>query len=158
MRQDNKLSRMLHVLLHMARHKGVYTSEQIAAMLGTHSAVVRRTLAGLRDAGFVASEKGHHGGWRIADDLRNISLLDIYRAVGVKQLFAIGGGEQHPECAVEAAVNQALGNVLDEAEQALLARFAEITLEDLKDRFDRHFPVGTNENAVACIDGDGTEA
>lgn len=57
MRQDNKLSRMLHVLLHMARHKGVYTSEQIAAMLGTNSAVVRRTLAGLRDAGFVASEK-----------------------------------------------------------------------------------------------------
>lgn len=108
-------------------------------MLGTNSAVVRRTLAGLRDAGFVASEKGHHGGWRIADDLRNISLLDIYRAVGVKQLFAIGGGEEHPECAVEAAVNQALGNVLDEAEQALLARFAEISLEDLKDRFDRHF-------------------
>ncbi|HFZ4877835.1 Rrf2 family transcriptional regulator [Serratia marcescens] len=157
MRQDNKLSRMLHVLLHMARHKGVYTSEQIAAMLGTNSAVVRRTLAGLRDAGFVASEKGHHGGWRIADDLRNISLLDIYRAVGVKQLFAIGGGEEHPECAVEAAVNQALGNVLDEAEQALLARFAEISLEDLKDRFDRHFPMGMDEGAVACIDGDGVE-
>lgn len=152
MRQDNKLSRMLHVLLHMARHNSVYTSEQIAVMLGTNSAVVRRTLAGLRDAGFVTSEKGHHGGWRIAVDLRDISLLDIYRAVGVNQLFAIGGGEQHPECAVEAAVNQALGNVLDEAEQALLARFAEITLENLKEKFDRHFPEGSEENGVACID------
>lgn len=152
MRQDNKLSRMLHMLLHMARHNSVYTSEQIAVMLGTNSAVVRRTLAGLRDAGFVTSEKGHHGGWRIAVDLRDISLLDIYRAVGVNQLFAIGGGEQHPECAVEAAVNQALGNVLDEAEQALLARFAEITLENLKEKFDRHFPEGTEENGAACID------
>lgn len=152
MRQDNKLSRMLHVLLHMARHNSVYTSEQIAVMLGTNSAVVRRTLAGLRDAGFVTSEKGHHGGWRIAVDLRDISLLDIYRAVGVNQLFAIGGGEQHPECAVEAAVNQALGNVLDEAEQALLARFAEITLENLKEKFDRHFPEGSGENGAACID------
>jgi Rrf2 family protein len=152
MRQDNKLSRMLHVLLHMARHNSVYTSEQIAVMLGTNSAVVRRTLAGLRDAGFVTSEKGHHGGWRIAVDLRDISLLDIYRAVGVNQLFAIGGGEQHPECAVEAAVNQALGNVLDEAEQALLARFAEITLENLKEKFDRHFPEGSEENGAACID------
>lgn len=59
---------------------------------------------------------------------------------------------------MEAAVNQALGNVLDEAEQALLARFAEISLEDLKDRFDRHFPMGMDEGAVACIDGDGVEA
>ncbi|TFZ49066.1 Rrf2 family transcriptional regulator [Serratia proteamaculans] len=152
MRQDNKLSRMLHVLLHMARHDSLYTSEQIAVMLGTNSAVVRRTLAGLRDAGFVSSEKGHHGGWRIAVDLRDISLLDIYQAVGVNQLFAIGGGEQHPECAVEAAVNQALGNVLAEAEQALLARFAEITLANLKEGFDSHFSGEAQENSAACID------
>ncbi|AGB84352.1 putative transcriptional regulator [Serratia sp. FGI94] len=153
MRQDNKLSRMLHVLLHMARHDGVYTSEQIAAMLGTHSAVVRRTLAGLRDAGFVTSEKGHHGGWRIACDFHDINLLDVYCAVGVKQLFAIGNGEESPGCAVEAAVNQALGKVLHEAEQALLARFAEITLAELKDKFDRHFPDAKNQDDwVACIE------
>ncbi|MEY8709889.1 Rrf2 family transcriptional regulator [Mangrovibacter phragmitis] len=143
MRQDNKLSRTLHVLLHMARHDKVYTSEQIAMMLGTNSAVVRRTLAGLREAGFVTSVKGHHGGWRIAVAMRDISLLDIYNAVGVKQLFAIGGGDEHPECAVEAAVNQALGNVLEEAEQALLLRFSEISLQDLSERFEKHFPGGT---------------
>lgn len=153
MRQDTKLSRMLHVLLHMARHNTVYTSEQIAAMLGTNSAVVRRTLAGLRDAGFVTSEKGHHGGWRIARDLREITLLDIYRAVGIKQLFAIGGGEAHPDCAVEAAVNQALGSELAQAEQALLARFAEITLENLVGRFDRRINEDNTTRSVAgCID------
>jgi Rrf2 family protein len=143
MRQDNKLSRTLHVLLHMARHDKVYTSEQIAMMLGTNSAVVRRTLAGLREAGFVTSVKGHHGGWRIAVAMRDISLLDIYHAVGVKQLFSIGGGDEHPECAVEAAVNQALGNVLEEAEQALLLRFSEISLQDLSEGFEKHFPGGT---------------
>ncbi|WP_054179534.1 Rrf2 family transcriptional regulator [Trabulsiella odontotermitis] len=140
MRQDNKLSRTLHVLLHMARHDKVYTSEQIAKMLGTNSAVVRRTLAGLREVGFVSAVKGHHGGWRIAVALRDVSLLDIYRAVGGKQLFAIGGGDENPECAVEAAVNRALGNVLDEAEQALLSRFSEISLEDLRVYFESHFP------------------
>ena len=140
MRQDNKLSRTLHVLLHMACHDKVYTSEQIAMMLGTNSAVVRRTLAGLRDAGFVSAVKGHHGGWRIAGDLKGISLLDIYHAVGAKHLFAIGGGDENPECAVEASVNQALGNVLDEAEQLLLARFSEISLEDLRVGFKRHCP------------------
>ena len=150
MRQDNKLSRMLHVLLHMARHEDVYTSEQIAHMLGTNSAVVRRTLAGLREAGFVTSVKGHHGGWRIAAPLRDISLLDIYRAVGGKQLFAIGGGDAHPECAVEAAVNQALGSVLDEAQQALLARFAEISLQDLSERFERHFAGDNSTEITDC--------
>lgn len=147
MPQDNKLSRMLHVLLHMARHDGSFTSEHIAAMLGTNSAVVRRTLAGLRDAGFVTSEKGHHGGWQIARALNTISLLDIYRAVGVKQLFAIGSGDEHPDCAVEASVNDALGSVLTQAEQVLLKRFSEITLEDLREGFERRIP----ERAADCV-------
>ncbi|MEZ0373290.1 MAG: transcriptional regulator, partial [Candidatus Sericytochromatia bacterium] len=30
MRTDSRLSRMLHVLLHMARHERPFTSEQIA--------------------------------------------------------------------------------------------------------------------------------
>lgn len=145
MRQDNKLSRMLHVLLHMARNNEAYTSEQIAMMLGTNSAVVRRTLAGLRDAGFVASEKGHHGGWRICRDLNDITLLDIYQGVGVNQLFAIGRGDEHPNCAVEAAVNEELGSVLAEAEQKLLARFKDITLANLAERFEQRVEQGSPE-------------
>jgi Rrf2 family protein len=145
MRQDNKLSRMLHVLMHMARHNEAFTSEQIAHMLDSNSAVVRRTLAGLREAGFVASEKGHHGGWRIVRDLNEITLLDIYQGVGVKQLFAIGRGDENPHCAVEAAVNEELGSVLAEAEQKLLARFGEITLANLTERFDKRVVTGSRE-------------
>lgn len=62
MRTDSRLSRMLHVLLHMVRDDASMTSEQIATMLGTNAAVVRRTMAGLRKSGYVQSEKGHHGG------------------------------------------------------------------------------------------------
>src|SRR5690606_3632673 len=101
MRQDSRLSRMLHVLLHMARHEGVHTSEQIAKMLDTNPVFVRRTLAGLREAGFVRSEKGHHGGWTMARDLNAITLLDIHQALGSNRLFAIGSDNDHPDCAVE---------------------------------------------------------
>ncbi len=45
---------------------------------------------GLRDAGYVRSEKGHGGGWAIAADLGTVSLLDIHRAVGGPRIFAIG--------------------------------------------------------------------
>ena len=128
---------MLHVLLHMARHEGVYTSEQIAKMLDTNPVFVRRTLAGLREAGFVRSEKGHHGGWTMARELDRITLLDIHRALGTNRLFAIGNDSENPNCAVEAVVNEALADALTDAEERLLKRFAQITLADLAKEFDR---------------------
>lgn len=136
MPQDSRLSRMLHVLLHMARHDGSFTSEQIAQMLGTNSAVVRRSLAGLRNAGLVHAEKGHHGGWTIAQPLAEITLLDVHRSIGSERLFTIGSDNADPQCAVEAVVNDALAETLAEAEQQLMKRFASVTLAELSTEFD----------------------
>ena len=44
-RTDGRLSRMLHVLLHMARQDVAFTSDQIAKMLNTNPVLVRRTMA-----------------------------------------------------------------------------------------------------------------
>ena len=136
MRNDSRLSRMLHVLLHMARHDGPMTSEAIARMLGTNAVVVRRTMAGLRDAGYVRSGKGHGGGWVIAADLATVTLLDIHRAVGGPRLVAIGHEHPDADCAVERAVNQALDESLREAEALLVARLQAVTLAELARRFD----------------------
>jgi DNA-binding IscR family transcriptional regulator len=142
MRKDSRLSRMLHVLLHMARHDGAFTSEQIGKMLGTNAVVVRRTLSGLRDAGFVQSEKGHRGGWRIAGDPGKVTLLDIHLSLGPPKLFAVGNDSENPNCAVEAVVNDALAGALEEAESRLLTRLGQVTLASLSRKFDRR-----------CIDG-----
>ena len=136
MRNDSRLSRMLHVLLHMARHDGPLTSEAIAAMLRTNAVVVRRTMAGLRDAGYVRSEKGHGGGWMIACDLEQLSLLDVHRAVGGPRLFVIGNEEANPDCAVEQVVNEAVEDVLSEAEALLEKRLGAISLAELSRGFD----------------------
>lgn len=112
------------------------TSEQIAAMLGTNAAVVRRTLAGLRQAGFVASEKGHQGGWRLAADLKHVTLLDVHHAVGRPKIFAIGADRDNPACAVERVVNGALADALQQAEALLLDRLGAVTLADLAAEFD----------------------
>lgn len=127
---------MLHVLLHMARHDGPFTSEQIARMLDTNPVVVRRTMAGLRDAGYVRSEKGHGGGWLLARDLRQVTLLDIHHAVGGARLFAIGHISDNPKCAVERVVNESLGQALGQAEALLFDRLGAITLADLATNFD----------------------
>ncbi|MDW5318197.1 Rrf2 family transcriptional regulator [Rhizobium sp. PL01] len=136
MRNDSRLSRMLHVLLHMARHEGPMTSEAIAAMLRTNPAVVRRTMAGLRDEGYVRSHKGHGGGWVIACDLERVSLLDIHRAVGGPKLFAIGNEHSNPDCAVERIVNEAVGEALRDAEALLIHRLGAISLAELGRGFD----------------------
>lgn len=135
MQQDSRLSRMLHVLIHMGRHDGVMTSDMIAAMLNANPVVIRRTMAGLRDEGYVHSEKGHGGGWRLAKPLEELTLLDIYRAVGEPSVFAVGPAYDMPGCAIEQAVNARLKNVFAEAEQLLLTRFAGVTLADIADDF-----------------------
>ncbi|MET1755702.1 Rrf2 family transcriptional regulator [Novosphingobium sp. RD2P27] len=136
MRNDSRLSRMLHVLLHMARYDGPMTSDEIARMLSTNAVVVRRTMAGLREAGYVRSEKGHGGGWVIVADLEVVSLLDIHRAVGGPRLFTIGNEHPNADCAVERVVNEALESALNEAEAMLVSRLGTLSLAELARRFD----------------------
>lgn len=114
------------------------TSQAIARMLGTNSVVIRRTMAGLRDAGYVRSEKGHGGGWAIAADLEAVSLLDIHHAVGGPRLFAIGNEHSNPDCAVEKVVNAAVEDALREAERLLVARLGAVSLAELARGFDAH--------------------
>jgi len=137
MRRDSRLSRMLHVLIHMDGHEGSATSERIAQMLGTNPVVVRRTLAGLREAGLVMSEKGPGGGWTLARELASISLLDVYRALGEPPLFAVGPALDDPACLVEQAVNVALEDAFDEAEALLRGRLGKVTLADIARDFER---------------------
>ena len=69
MRPDTRLSGVLHLLLHMQQHDRPVTSEVLAKAMQTNPVVIRRVLAGLRDEGYVRSDKGHGGGWRLACDL-----------------------------------------------------------------------------------------
>ena len=140
MRADSKLSSILHLLLHMAHSDRPLTSEALAGFLHTNPVLVRRTLAGLRERGYVASEKGHGGGWVVTADLHQLTLRDVYDAVGAPTVFAIGNRVEQPGCLVEQVVNQSLGAALAEAEALLLARFAQVTLAELSARFNAQYP------------------
>lgn len=140
MRNDTRLSRMLHVLIHMSRHDRPATSDNIAEMLNTNPVVVRRTMALLKEKGYVRSEKGHRGGWTLAKPLADITLLDIHKALGSSSLFAIGLSTDHPECLVEQAVNAALTEAFDAAQALLLKRLESVTLAELASDFERRYP------------------
>lgn len=141
MKQDSRLSSILHLLLHMAYSPRALTSDALAGYLSTHAVVVRRTLAGLRDLGYVRSEKGHGGGWTLACDLQQVSLRDIYVAVGSPTLLAIGPRTEHPHCVVEQAVNAAVADASAAAEAVLLQRLGAVTLAQLSADFNQRMAV-----------------
>ncbi len=149
MRHDTRLSRMLHILIHMDGREGAATSEAIAAMLCTNAVVVRRTMAGLRDKGYVRSEKGHGGGWVLARPLQEITLRDIHAALGAPDVFSIGLAGDNPDCVVEQAVNAALSDAMRSAEAILLDRFGAVSLADLaKDSAGRWAKVANRASAM----------
>jgi len=142
MKRDSKLSSVLHVLLHLAHSDRPMTSEQMAAMLGTNPVLVRRVLAGLRERGYISSERGHGGGWSVTCDLAQVTLRDVYDAVGAPTVFAMGNRNEHSSCLVEQAVNASLADAFAEAEALLVERLGQVTLADLSrdfnGRYDSH--------------------
>ena len=139
MRRDFKLSSILHLREHMVHSGRPLTSEELAGFLQTNPALVRRTLAGLRERGYVGSGKGHGGGWVIIADLRQVTLRAIYEAVGSPTVFAMGNRVDHPECPVEKVVNESLATAFDEAEALLIRRLGDVTLTELSEQFNAQF-------------------
>jgi DNA-binding IscR family transcriptional regulator len=121
-------SRRKGPLRHDTEQSDPVTSDILATAMDTNPVVIRRIMAGLRDHGYFRSEKGHGGGWTLACDLSEVTLRDIYTALGSPSLLALGHRTEAPGCLVEQAVNAALSQAFHDAEALLLSRFGDVTL------------------------------
>jgi Rrf2 family protein len=134
MKRNGKLSASLHALVHMAQFPDrAMTSEEIASWLHTNPVVVRRMVAGLREAGILSSARGHGGGWMLARPAEKITLADVTQALDEK-LIPFSTEPENPACLVERAVNDSLDGVREEIERLLSQRLATVTLADLAAR------------------------
>jgi DNA-binding IscR family transcriptional regulator len=106
------------------------TSEMLGPLIQQNPAALRRTMAGLREAGIVRADKGHGGGWSLARPLDAITLADVYGALGMSAPFRLGHADPSPKCRLERAVNRAVSSALDEAEALLVERLGTITLAE----------------------------
>ncbi|MBB3590951.1 Rrf2 family protein [Rhizobium sp. BK529] len=131
MRQDGRLARMIHVLVHMGLLGGRETSERIAQMLNTNPVVVRRTMASLRQYGIVESEGGPGGGWSLTKPLADITILDVQRALQGETILDAPLSNDHPSCPVERAANAKLQYAFESAEQTLEREFQKVTLAEI---------------------------
>ena len=103
------------------------TSDDLARCADTNPVVIRRTLAGLRDAGFVRSVAGPGGGWTLARAADAISLGEVCTALGERLLYSVDLAPR-AGCRVQAAATDVLGGFMDEAESLLLEQLNGVSI------------------------------
>lgn len=106
---------------------GLQTSDDVAARLHTNPVVIRRVFSLLHQAGLVESQKGPHGGSKLARSPKQITLAEIYSALDGGELFHTAGFEG----AETAKLRARLKDVFSGAEKALRNELATTNLSDL---------------------------
>ena len=122
----------VHIMAGLAcrRDEGV-TSGHLAESVNTSPSFVRRTLAKLSKAGLVETATGKAGACWLARDAKNISLSDIYKAVGAPKAFAIHSYTEQKGCMVSCHIKTALEKALAKTQKAMESSLAEISLAQI---------------------------
>src|SRR4029079_3118805 len=125
----NRFSIGVHILsLLGALRDAEHTSEWMAGSIGVNPVVVRNVSGMLRRAGLVRTQQGVAGTW-LARPLSEITLLDVYRAVEDEtSLFSVHP-HPTPKCPVGARIEETLSDAFAEAEDAMHAKLAHITMQ-----------------------------
>jgi len=137
----NRFSIAVHILsLLGGRREAEPTSEWMAGSIGVNPVVVRNVTGMLKRAGLVRTQQGVAGA-SLARPLSEVTLLDVYRAVEDEaSLFSVHP-RPNPKCPVGARIEGTLREVFAEAEDAMHAELAGITLAEVVRRLGRSSPV-----------------
>jgi len=128
------------------------TSDDIARSVRTNPVVVRRLLAQLTRQGLVMVKLGAGGGARLTRPPDEITLSDIYLALGEGPLFQVPLLDETHDCAVGRNVGPVLTGVLLRAEKGLLSELQTITLADVIGKVMRRMKrQGCSRNVQAAV-------
>jgi len=129
---NTRLAVATHILTYIATEGGrPTTSEAIAASVDTNPALIRRLLQQLGRAGLTRSQMGTGGGALLARPEGQITLLDVYRAIGEDGgVFALHE-HPNPRCPVGRHITGVLESRISAAERAMEAELQRTTIADM---------------------------
>ena len=108
-------------------------SEFLAGSIGVNPVIVRTVISQLREAGIVQTKRGSSGA-ELSKRLDEITLYDIYKAVGSvdpeEGLFHFHE-QPNPECPVGRNIHKVLDQHLIDAQRALEAELRSTTMADI---------------------------
>ena len=135
MAANSRMTIAVHALAWMAlaqrQGHAVLTSNQVADSVNTNPVIIRRCLGDLRQAGLVSVRHGAGAGWSLARAPAEITLLEVYDAVGQESPFGLHHTEPNLDCPVGKGIRPALGHVYGQIEQALRSELAVVSVADV---------------------------
>lgn len=123
----------IHILTLIELNKdGVSSSQYIAKSVNTNPALIRKIIGMLKKAGLVEVHPGI-AGTRLAKQLADITLLDVYKAVNVVQDNELFSVHEHPnpDCIVGRNIQNTITPILSTAQSALERVLENITIADV---------------------------
>ncbi|GAA2702712.1 Rrf2 family transcriptional regulator [Nonomuraea recticatena] len=145
MSANSQFTTAIHTLCWIAlaaRHgESPITSERIAESLASHPVLVRRVLAPLREAGLVGVGRGPGSGWWLERPPEQITLREVYAALGLSQPFALHPHEPKPDCPVGHGIRPALSEVYTSVEAAMARELDSHTIAGLLEHMLHAYPL-----------------
>ena len=137
MQVSTKFTIALHVLLAVKYFEKDYklTSDFLSASIGSNPVIIRNIMSQLREAGIIDIKRGP-GGMRITRDLKDISFLDIYKAVetsGQGELFNFHE-KPNPNCPVGKNIHRILDESLLEVQKKFEEELKEHSVAEVYER------------------------
>ena len=127
MAANTRFATGVHAMVMLAAEPdGLQTSEDVAGKLNINPVVIRRVFSLLARAGLLQSQKGPHGGSKLARSPKAITLADIYAALDGGDLFHTASLSGQT-----AKTGGALKKIFDGAEAAMRDHLEKTTLNDL---------------------------
>lgn len=121
----------VHALVLLAKSPESATSEFLAGSVNTHATCLRRVLAALARHGLVLALEGRHGGYRLARPAAEITLAEVYRAVGGAPVLRPNPATANPRCPISVAMTMAFAEIAADAEARFQDALAQRSLADV---------------------------
>ena len=134
MQFSSRLPIAVHTLLVIEHFKGQYkiTSDFIAGSVGVNPVIIRNTLGQLKNAGMVDVAAGI-GGATLTKSPKEITLLDVFRAVETDEALFHFHERPNPDCLIGKNINNILGCRLEEIKKTVELQLKAINLQSLLD-------------------------
>lgn len=122
----------LHILLALGYNKDTrLSSDQLATSICVNPVTVRRVLGQLSEAKLVTTFVGAGGGSVLAKDASQISVLDVYEALGEPGFLTPHGKCVYDACIVSVSMPQIFEQLNQQLKDASHERMKHLTLEEL---------------------------
>ncbi|MDQ4123762.1 MAG: Rrf2 family transcriptional regulator [Acidobacteriota bacterium] len=129
---SSRYSIAIHTLCLLARaDEKPLKSEQIACLVKTNPVVIRRILSELGRAGQVVSQAGAAGGTRLARKPEEILLVEIYRVIESREIFALHRKKPDERCEIGLSIEVVLLQIQNKLDRAIEDGLGKITLADV---------------------------